>query len=159
ILSKLNIGEYSIEFDVDKPYLHQSNAGTIKIGNSVIGELGEVSPIVLRNLEISEKVFCFEMDMETLKRSSKTKIFSPVPLNPAQIEDITLTLPPKTRVGNVINSIKSINQFVNKVELKDTYKDSYTFRIWYQDPEKTLTNDEVEKLRDGILASLTLLDV
>ena len=154
ILSELNIAEYSIEFEVDKPYLHQSNSGTIKFGNSTIGEFGEVNPIVLGALEIPEKVYCFEMDIESLKKLSGIRMFTPVPLNPAQIEDVTLIFPPKTRIGDVIKTIKNIQPTISNVELIDIYKDAYTFRIWYQDNEKTLTNEEVEKIRDGILASV-----
>lgn len=154
IFSKLNIDEYSIEFDVDKSYLHQSNSGTIKLGNSIVGEFGEVSLTVLGAMEISEKVYCFEMDVETLEKLSKFKSFSPIPSNPAQIEDITLTFPPKTRIGEVIKLIINSSKLIINTELKDTYKDSYTFRIWYQDPEKTLANEEVEKIRNSVLEKI-----
>ena len=156
ILSKLNIKGYSIEFEVDKSYLHQSNSGTIKLGSSSVGEFGEINPIVLGALEISEEVYCFEMDAETLEKLTKTKTFSSVPLNPAQIEDVTLTFPPKTRIGEVIKTINNSQSTINNVELVDVYKDSYTFRIWYQDPKKTLTNEEVEKIRKSVLETIKL---
>lgn len=151
ILSKLNIDEYSIEFEVDKPYLHVSNSGTLKMGNAIIGEFGEINPMVLGAIEITQKVYCFEMDIDTLEKLSKSKRYTPVPVNPAQIEDVTLTLPPKTRIGEVIKTIKNVDSTVNKVELADIFKDSYTFRIWYQDQEKTLTNEEVTKIRASVL--------
>jgi phenylalanyl-tRNA synthetase beta chain len=154
ILTKLNIEGYSIEFDVDKPYLHKSNSGTIKLGTSNIGEFGEINPIVLGALEITEKVYCFEMDINTIEELTKFKTFSPIQLNPAQIEDLTLTFPPKTRIGDVLKLIINNSKLIINAELRDTYKDSYTFRIWYQDPEKTLTNEEVEKIRYEILTSL-----
>ncbi|MCX6704686.1 MAG: hypothetical protein NTZ07_04585, partial [Candidatus Woesebacteria bacterium] len=109
ILSKLNIENYSIDFEVDKPYLHASDSGTIKLGNLKLGEFGEVNPTTLAAMEISGKVYCFEMDIESLESLSRFKTFSPVPVNPD------------------------------------------TFRIWYQDPKKTLTNEEVEKIRTSIL--------
>jgi phenylalanyl-tRNA synthetase beta chain len=154
ILSRLNIEMCSIEFEIDKPYLHQSNSGTIKLGNYIIGEFGEVNPIVLDSLELSQKVYCFEMDIETLKRLSKIRMFSPIPPNPAQIEDVTLVLPPKTRIGEVIKTIKNLQSVINNVELVDIYKDAYTFRIWYQDQKKSLTNEDVEKIRREILSSI-----
>ena len=156
ILSKLNIDEYSIEFETDREFFHQSNAGTIKVGLSVIGEFGEISLVVLNAMEISQKFFCFEMDLETLEKLSVTKHFITIPSNPEQIEDITLTLPPKTRIGEVINTIKGAQPSIKNVELADTYKDSSTFRIWYQDPDKTLTNEDVEKIRNTILEKVKL---
>lgn len=154
ILSRLNIDEYSIEFETDKPYLHTSRGGTIKSSSLSFGEFGEVNPVILGAMEISGKVYCFEVDIETLEKLSKSKMFSPIPANPAQIEDITLSLPPKTRIGEVIKTINKSQLTINNVELIDTYKDSYTFRIWYQDPKKTLTNEEVEKIRNSILEKI-----
>ena len=164
ILSKLNIENYDIEFETDKPYLHQSNAGTIKLKGVTLGEFGEINPSVLATMEIPTKVFCFEMDVETLTKSAKTKLFSPLPTNPAQIEDLTLTFPEKTRIGLVVRTIISMNQFVKSVQLNDVYnaggvsssayKNNYTFRIEYQNPDKTLTNEEAEKIRNEILTTL-----
>jgi phenylalanyl-tRNA synthetase beta chain len=152
VLSKLHIENYSIEFDVDKPYFHQSKAGTITSEDSIIGEFGEIDPKVVNHMEISEKVYCFEMDIEILNKLSKQKTFVTVPVNPAQIEDITLSFPPKTRVGEVLKLIINNSKLIIHAELQDTYKNAYTFRIWYQDPGKTLTNGEVEKIRLEILS-------
>jgi phenylalanyl-tRNA synthetase beta chain len=96
------------------------------------------------------------MDVEILANLSKLKTFSPVPINPAQIEDLTFTLPPKTRIGDVIKLIINNSKLITNAELKDTYKDSFTFRVWYQDPEKTLTNEDVEKIRTSILEVVKL---
>ena len=156
ILSKLNIGNYSIEFEVDKQYLHQSAAGTIKFKENVIGEFGEINPTVLNSLEIEDRVYCFEMDIEILSGLSKVKMFTPIPANPAQVEDLTLTFPPKTRIGDVLKFIINNSKIITNIELKDTYKGSYTFRIWYQDPEKTLTNEETEKIRKTLLSAVKL---
>ncbi|MCX6704520.1 MAG: hypothetical protein NTZ07_03705, partial [Candidatus Woesebacteria bacterium] len=120
------------------------------------GEFGEVNPTTLAAMEISGKVYCFEMDIESLESLSRFKTFSPVPVNPEQIEDMTLTFPPKTRIGEVIKTIFNSQFSISNVELHDTYKDSYTFRIWYQDPEKTLTNEEVEKIRRSVLEEIKL---
>jgi len=154
ILSKLNIDGYSVEFEADKPYLHASNAGVIKSGGTAIGEFGEISPVVLSSLEIPGKVYCFEMDIDSLDSLSKLKSFSPIPANPAQVEDLTLTFPPKTKIGEVLKLIINNSKLIINAELKDTYKDSYTVRIWYQDPGKTLTNEETEKLRKSVLQAV-----
>lgn len=71
------------------------------------------------------------------------------PSYPPQIEDLTVTLPEKTAVGNVIESIKSVSN-ISRVELKDIYNNSYTFTVYFQDPQKTLTNSEVEKIRNEV---------
>lgn len=118
----------------------------INAGSKSIGQFG--------NLENNNYTY-YEFGMQTLSRASQNlKKYIPIPQNPPQIEDLTLTFPPKTRIGEVMTSIQSINRLIENIELKDIYKDSYTFRIWYQDPEKTLTNEDVEKIRNQILQKI-----
>ena len=85
--------------------------------------------------------------------SAKTNEYIPVAKYPAQVEDITLVFPEKTKTGEVGDSIAS-NPLVKDWELTGTYRGSFTFRIWYQNPEKTLTDAEVEKERVKILQKL-----
>lgn len=73
--------------------------------------------------------------------------FVPIPKYPAQIEDITLTFPAETKMGEVL-------EVFERAELTDVYEDSYTFRVWYQDSEKTLTDEEVEKIRNKYLKEI-----
>lgn len=97
----------------------------------------------------------YEFSVEALKKVSKPfGSFHPIPKYPAQIEDITLTFPERTKIGEVIGFVLSITNYVSRMELIDTYENSYTFRIWYQNPKKTLTNAEVEKEREKILKEL-----
>lgn len=115
----------------------------IKINGKVVGQFG--------NLE-DENFIYYEFDMDTLNKLSRDiKKYTPIPQYPPQIEDITLTFPEKTAMGSVIASIKSVNQLVGNVELTTIYNDNYTFRIWYQDPSKNLTDKEVEGIRNRLL--------
>lgn len=147
IFERLNIENVEIEFETNKAYFHQSKSGTIKIGNETVGEFGELSPLVLNAFDIEDQVMCFEFDVATLEKHTKTKNYKVFAENPTQVEDLTLIFPPKTRIGNVLKIIPNS-------ELKDIYKNAYTFRVRYQDPKKTLTNEEVEKLRTKILTEI-----
>lgn len=151
VLEKLNIENFEVEFETDKPYFHPSKSGTIKVGGETVGEFGEISPIVLSKFDIKEPVLSLELEVSVLEKLAKVKSFKPIPENPAQVEDLTLTFPPKTRIGKVIEGIRKQEARISNAELKDIYKDGYTFRIWYQDPKKTLTNKEVEEIRNKML--------
>jgi phenylalanyl-tRNA synthetase beta chain len=110
-----------------------------------IGKLG-----ILENTDLVYYEFVVE---KLLEFSPKVISFIPISKYPAQIEDINFILPETTRVGEVVDSIKNI-KFINNVELVDTYQSSCSFRIWYQDTKKTLTNEDVEKIRKEIISSL-----
>lgn len=154
ILQRLEIANYKIVFETKEGYWHPSRSAVISVGETIIGSFGEIHPQVASALSVKDKVFGFEFDIDNLQKCAKTKMFKPVPENPAQIEDLTLVFPPKTRIGEVIETIASMNRIIEKVKLKDIYKDSYTFRIHYQNPKKTLTNKEVEKIRKEILVRI-----
>ncbi len=98
-----------------------------------------------------DNIFYAEIDLEEILGKEKKYLTKLWPKYPPQIEDITLSFPEKTKIGDIIRTIKSTNQLINKVELTVIYKDNYTFRIWYQDPSKNLTDKEVEKIRNNIL--------
>lgn len=102
----------------------------------------------------NNKIYFAEIDLDSILGMEKKYQVNLWPKFPPQIEDMTFTFPERTMIGEVINTVKSVNQFISNIELKDTYKDSFTFRIWYQDPEKTMTDAEVEKIRKEILSSL-----
>ena len=103
---------------------------------------------------LSEGSIYYQFDTEALGKAASIQSFRPIPKYPAQIEDITLILPERTKVGEVILAIKSSSKLVKNVELGDVYKDAYTFRLWYQDPKKTLADKEVEAIRNRVLSKM-----
>ncbi|MDP2860760.1 MAG: hypothetical protein Q8N98_03530, partial [bacterium] len=118
----------------------------IKVNGKTVGQFG--------NLE-NENFIYYEFDVKTLDKLSKNiKKYVPIPQYPPQIEDITLSFPEKTRIGDVITQFTDHSSLITNVELRDIYKDNYTFRIWYQDPTKNLTDKEVEEIRGTILKQL-----
>jgi phenylalanyl-tRNA synthetase beta chain len=122
-----------------------SKCAFIKCGVEIIGKIGIV--------ENTDFIY-YEFEVAKLaKLSPKVTAYKEISKYPAQIEDITFELPEKTRVGEVIQFIKKTDNVLN-AELTDIYASSYTFRILYHNPEKTMTNEEVEAVRKEILSSV-----
>ena len=65
-----------------------------------------------------------------------------------------MSWPSKTLTGEVINLILKTEDQIISVELVDEYEDSKTFRVTYQNENKTLTNQDVETIRKKILEKL-----
>lgn len=142
ILDQLGI-EYNSELKDGNDYL--PNQRIVVYSNKVLlGEYGNL-----------DNAFYYEFEIKKLMNAAKTtrKYIEPSKF-PPQIEDITFQLPDKTYIGTVINSMKSVSQLINKVELKDIYENNYTFNIEYQDKNKTLTDSEVEEIRNKILIKI-----
>ncbi len=117
------------------------NTLLVKSGNDVLGSLVERDD-GLYTLEILVK------KLTTIYEQFPS--FKAIPKYPPQIEDVTIVLPKDVKIGNVINSIYQSSKLINQVELKDIFNNSYTFRIYYQDPDKTLSNDEINKVRKEV---------
>ncbi|MFV1917531.1 MAG: phenylalanine--tRNA ligase subunit beta [Patescibacteria group bacterium] len=141
LLEDLNINaSYEAE---DSAHFVTSKRVKILSGNIYLGQFGALE---------GDNLTYYEFDSEVLRKtSSPFTTYQPNPKYPAQIEDLTLVLPDKTKVGEVIASIKSVSKLIQNVALSDIYQDSYTLRLWYQHPGKTLTDSEVEEIRKNIL--------
>lgn len=99
-----------------------------------------------------ENILHYRFDMENLRHFSQMSAhYTPLPKYPPQVEDITIILSSHTFLGEVIEAIKKSDKRIVSVDLVDTYQDTQTLRIEYQDPEKTLTNQEVSKIREKLL--------
>lgn len=120
-----------------------SNSYNIEISGKEVGFGGK-----------TEDIYYLEVDLDKiLGLEGKYKV-ALWPKYPPQIEDLTLTFPEKTYIGDVIDYVKGVDKIVSDFELRDTYKDAYTFRIWFMDPKKTLNDSEVSVLRAKILEGI-----
>lgn len=144
LFSSLNV---EVGFDVEeKKGFRPARRLVVKKGSKKLGEFGI--------LEVNNYIY-YEFSMDKLREVyNPISPYIPIPKYPAQIEDITFVIPPKTRVGDIIDTINSVDKLISKTVLHDTYEDSYTFRVWYRSPQKTLENKEVEKIRDKIISEV-----
>lgn len=118
----------------------------IKAGREEIGQFGKLQ---------HSGYWYWEVDIEALRKvSSTTHSFKPLPKYPSQVEDLSLVIPIRVHLGEIIKSIYKSDSHVVSVVLKDTYENTRTLRISYQNPDKTLTDREVEVIRTKLLKSL-----
>lgn len=101
---------------------------------------------------INKDCIFFELDVTTLFALYKPSLtYKPVAKYPPQIEDLTIRLKGQVFLGEVIENLKKQSKKVTKIELIDEYQESFTLRIYYQDPQKTLTDREVQMERQKLL--------
>src|SRR3989344_5470174 len=155
IFDRLKVKDYDIKITtVTKSLWHPTKSGVIEKGDEFIGTFGEIHPKVLQNFKIKEKVWGFELDEKTLEKLTKKIIYKAPNQHPPQIEDITLIIPDWVKASGVIATIKKSDTHVSEIELTDIYQKSHTFRIWYQDPKKTMSDNDVKIIHNKILSNL-----
>ncbi|RJR30401.1 phenylalanine--tRNA ligase subunit beta [Candidatus Microgenomates bacterium] len=115
----------------------------ILFGNRVIGRINKTASCVY-----------FEFAMRDLLSCAKQiPTYIPISKYPAQTEDITLDMSQRVYSADIIKLILT-NKYVAKVEVRDIFENYLTLRISYHDNKKTLTDSEVAKIRNKILAEI-----
>jgi phenylalanyl-tRNA synthetase beta chain len=161
------LGTLGIEADfqaVHREGLHPGRAAEIVVGGEVVGVVGEVHPRVVESLELlPQTVALFELDIEKLiPHVTLGAKYRPLSRFPESVRDIALVLDvgiPAKRVKDIISSYP----LVVRVMLFDVYtgepiprgKKSLAFRVAYQSPTHTLSDEEVEEVEKEILARLS----
>lgn len=131
---------------------HPARTAEVMVKNNSLGIVGEIDPHILARFGIKKRVVVFDLDFQALiKNASRVKKYQPISKYPAVIEDLAFVVPPKSLVGEMLEKIKKTNQLIVSVELLDSYQDVRTFRITYQSHRKTLTDNEVKKIREKII--------
>ena len=145
-------------------FWHSQKRAQIKINREAIGFLGEVSPKILKDLNIKKKVFAFALDFEKIiKVALEEQEYRPISSYPAAVRDLAILVPHNVKVVEVLNQINIAGgKLVRDVDLFDMYKgeeiprgkQNLAFHIIYQSENKTLSSKEVDNLHQKIVRSL-----
>jgi len=161
LLSQFGI-EASFEPGGDES-LHPSKQAAIVIDNNRLGVIGELHPKVAEAFELARDVYLFEINlMALLPFTLGHKLFQPIPRFPAVVRDIALVVDAGVTHRRAQDIIKGF-PLVTQVTLFDVYaggqlppgKKSLAYRITFQSPSHTLTDEEVNKVLEQILDKLS----
>lgn len=143
---------------------HPGRQAKIKNKESVLGVMGEVHPQLVKILDVPQRIFFAEINLHLLSsfipKEFKVSSFSPFPGSKI---DWTITLREEVPIDHILQIIRSISSRYlqkEKVMLLDLYKSEQigkdkknaTFRFFYQDKEKTIASETVEKEHARIVA-------
>ena len=142
--------------------LHPNKQAAIVVDGKSVGVIGELHPKVSLAFELSPPAYLFEIDLATLLPFTiGHKMFQPIPRFPAVVRDIALVVDVEVTHQHVGDIIKSF-PLVNRAAIFDVYtggqvppgKKSLAYRITFQSPTHTLTDNEVNHIQQQILDKL-----
>ena len=123
---------------------------------------------MLNNLEITIKVFGFEIFLDNLSQfqTKKTSTKSFFDNNAFQMveRDFAFLFPKLAKVNDITNKIKQIDKkIIKKITIFDVYegeklpkdKKSIALRVLLQPQEKTFTDEEIENISNQIIDLVT----
>ena len=130
-----------------------------------LGIMGEIHPDVAANYGMDgERVYCCELMFGAIARKADTEVvYTPLPKYPSTSRDIALLVDEEMEVGSIEKVIKQHGKAIlESVRLFDVYrgkqveegKKSVAFTLVYRDKDKTLTDEEVAEVHEGVLEAL-----
>ena len=149
---------------VDDPAFHPGRCAAIKSGDSLLGMVGEVHPVVMERLGLeSPQVAAFELYLAPILDAvpDTQRQFEPLPRYPSATRDLALVMSTDVDAGRVTGLILR-HRGVDRAELFDIYAGenisegtkSLAFHVYFQARDRTLTNEEVNRSLDGLLRTL-----
>jgi len=160
LLEKLGI-QVAFAHCVDES-LNPNKQAAILIDGKQAGVFGEVHPKVAGNFELNEPVYLFELDLNSLLPAmTGNRAYRPLPKFPEVVRDIALVLDIGVPHQNIIDAVHSFS-LVTKVEVFDVYtgeqvpagKKSVAYRLTFQNPTRTLKEEEINGVMKAILKKL-----
>ena len=161
LLERLNVTKYSLTRLTNNKNFHPGASAEIKIGEDVIGVLGELHPNLVNYFGIKrEKVFFAELNLTSLLKYIKIKVnYETISKYPEVLRDLAITLDKSVLVGEMVKEIKKKVNLIEKIDIFDVYsgdkidkdKKSVAMSIVLRDKNRTLTDEDIDKAMTTIL--------
>lgn len=160
----MNVSGVEYKAETNNPSYHPGRCANLYIGDKPLGTIGEIHPTVSKNFEIGEKCYIAEICYKTLFDAiDNEKKFKALPKFPAVTRDIAMLVDKTTPVGNIEAVIKKASgELLDTIKLFDVYegsqipegKKSVAYAISFRAPDRSLTNEEINKVFNKILKDL-----
>lgn len=144
--------------------MHPGRTAMIFLDGKTIGFVGQVHPQTAKNYGIPE-TYVAEIDLTVVEAGLKTdQIFNEITKYPSVSRDVALLLPQETAHKQVVSAIESAGiKRLSAIKLFDVYaganievgKKSMAYSLTFQNPEASLTDEEVTKFMEKITKALT----
>jgi phenylalanyl-tRNA synthetase beta chain len=151
-----------------EPFGHAGQCAAVRIYNEKIGYLTRLSPTIERELEFVGPVYVFELNLSALEKAEKP-VYIPTPSFPANFRDISMLVSNDRTQDEVLTAIHSAAneqvsiKILESVKLFDVYSGkgipegyrSMAFSLCYRAGDRTLNDEEVDKIHNSIRDALT----
>ncbi len=155
-------GEFKAVSDIS--YLHPGQSAKVVVKEEEVGFIRKLHPDILEKLDVKQDIFVGELNIGKLLEFSKDEkiAFKQIPKFPPVTRDIAVLVSVDTPVGELEKIIRGSAKYLEKLKLFDVYmgkgipegKKSVAFSLVFRSPEKTLSDEEINKILNGIIKAL-----
>jgi len=164
ILSHLNIADNLESTHFDFGLFSSEKSAELRLGDSVLGFIGELSREVISDYDFRSKPCVAELDFNVLiDKTSLEGSYKKIPSLPIVSRDFAVVSNEKVTWAEIKGCIESLKiDYVDDIEFFDVYrgkqiekgKKSIAFRVIFRADDKTLKSEEVDVLQEKILTNL-----
>jgi phenylalanyl-tRNA synthetase beta chain len=146
------------------PYLDgvfSANSLAIRQGGEHLGVLGQLDPRLCRRMGTELPVFALDLDLEAVLRLSPgLPRYTPFSRQPPVLRDLSLTSAREIPAGEVADTLLEAGRpLLARVRVMDVYEGagveegclSRSFRLWFHDAERSLTDADVDTVVQRVL--------
>lgn len=136
---------------VQHPALHPGQSARIVLEGKTVGLLGTLTPRLQRELDLSEPVFLYELDVAALL-ARRVPSFKPLSRYPEVSRDLAVIVDDHVAVGDIADSLRALaGEYLIRLQIFDVYqgdavgqnKKSVALGLTWQHPSRTLGDDDV----------------
>lgn len=159
-----------MEAPLNEPYFHPKRQALLKVRGvqgaeeMTLGVMGRIHPSLQAALDLPIPLVVAEINSDLFLTEWKNSIqFEEISPFPTVWRDLNLVLNEGTLNGDALDVIRAQGgPWIRRVELLDVYRGkplqegqkALTYRIEYRAPDRTLTDEEVNKAREKLLEKL-----
>ncbi len=163
--SLFEIFRINIDFKLhsSEPFLKKGASFDLYLNNEKIGFAGEIKNLILKEFDLKPPLFVSEINLEILfekiESIEKKLIVKKPPKYPSTFRDITCVLKKEIKIGEILDFMKTLSipylEDVNCIKIYEgppipEGEKSITIRFYYRAEDRTLKDEEVNKIQDKI---------
>ncbi|HLO02436.1 MAG TPA: phenylalanine--tRNA ligase subunit beta [Symbiobacteriaceae bacterium] len=151
------------------PSFHPGRQAALYVGDELVGHFGELHPVVPAAWDLDERVYAAELDFATLMAGARAlRPYRSIPKVPAVTRDLAMLVPDALPAAQVAATIReAAGATLESLFLFDLYQGehvkpghrSLAYRITYRDPERTLTDADIEAAHGAVRQALGALGI
>lgn len=163
LLAKLGLTQYDIQ-PSSESYYHPGVSAHYTVNGVTIANYGELHPQVVKNFDLSDKVYMFEIDLEAVLSITvppfRYQSFSKFP---GTSRDLAIVAPVSVTSGDIVALIKEHGgEYLESVSIFDVYEGehieagyrSLAYNLQFRSMEGTLNDEDIDGAIQAIIDAL-----